>query len=179
MRQLVVLLMGLFAAATALAQPTQWRDKNGRALPDTEFRRSLNGLGGMLIITEDKDWRKKWESGDGSQKDFRQVGTIARGTQVFVLAFFSNPKSDAGGRVDLLCDFDVAEPGGKNVMHKTDVICFQGVLKGKPHDVYLAAPVFNFLPEGSDPLGTYTVRMSFKDKLGNTTLPLQSRFTLE
>ena len=178
-KQVAIAVLCIGTLAGACAQPVQFRDKNGHVLPESPSMRTVNGMGGMLIVTSDKEWRKKWKSPEGNQKTFSSLSTVARGTQIFFLAFFSNPKLDAQGHPNLVCDFDAVKPDGQNAIHHTDLVCFEGALKGQPRNMYLAAPVFNFLPQSSDQLGTYTVHMTIKDKLGNTVLPLTSSFKLE
>jgi len=52
-------------------------------------------------------------------------------------------------------------------------------LKGDAYTTYLAAPVIGFTGDADDPAGTWTVRVSLKDNLSKTVLPLKTSFTLK
>jgi hypothetical protein len=45
--------------------------------------------------------------------------------------------------------------------------------------MYLSKPVLGITSEPSDPSGTWTVRVSLKDKLSGTALPLKTTFIVE
>jgi hypothetical protein len=58
-------------------------------------------------------------------------------------------------------------------------VCFQGETKGGPYNTYLAAPVLGFTGDAADPAGVWTVRVSLKDNVRSTVLPLKTSFILE
>jgi hypothetical protein len=178
LKHLFALAVGLALGSSALAQATGWIDGRGQPVPETEARRSINGLGGSLLVTPDANWREKWDTPADTVPHFTEVKSIGRGQQIFVLIFFSNPKISADGRVDLTCDLDIVQPDGSTSTHQ-DNVCFRGEVKGGPTTVYLADPVISFTGDATDAAGTWTVRVSLKDNESKTVLPLKTSFTLK
>ena len=179
MKRITCLAFCLVISMAAIAQGGFWRDKQGNPAVETEARRSLNGLGGWLLVTSDANWREKWETPSTTVPSFKEAKTVRRGEKVFVLAFFANPELTAEGRVDLTCDLDVTRPDGSIAIHQPDVVCFRGTLKGSPYNMYLSAPVIGFVGDPADPAGAWVVRVSLKDNLRSTVLPLKTSFALE
>ena len=60
MKKLSIAAVLLLLIAATLAQEA-WKDEQGRPLPNTDSRRSINGFGGWLLVTSDTDWRAKWK----------------------------------------------------------------------------------------------------------------------
>lgn len=173
------LALHLAIAVPAFAQNPTWKDALGRPIPETEARRSLNGFAGSLLVTSDADWREKWNTPASTVPHFREATSAARGQQIFILIFFSNPALGADHRASLSCDLDVMRPDGTVSMHQTGVVCYQDEIKGGPYNTYLAAPVIGFTGDAADPAGTWTVRVSLKDNVRDTVLPLKTSFVLE
>lgn len=179
MKHFAILALGLAISTASVGQDGFWRDRQGNPTPETEARRSLNGLGGWLLVTSDEDWREKWDTPSDTVPNFKEVNTLRKGDKAFVLAFFANPKLAPDGQVDITCDLDATRPDGTTSIHQTDVTCFRGTIKGSPYNMYLSAPVIGFVGEASDPTGTWIIRVSLKDNLRKTVLPLKTSFTLE
>jgi hypothetical protein len=179
MKHIVILALGLAMSAASVAQGGFWRDREGNPAPETQARRSLNGLGGWLLVTSDANWREKWHTPSTSVPSFNEAKTLARGEKAFILVFFANPKLTPEGRADLTCDLEVTRPDGASAVHQTDVVCFRGTIKASPYNMYLSAPVLGFVSDASDPVGSWIVQVSLKDNLRNTVLPLKASFTLK
>ena len=84
----------------------------------------------------------------------------------------------ASGDADVTCDIDVVRPDGTSSVHQVDVVCFGGALKGSTTNVYLSAPILNFVGEANDPAGKWSVRVTLKDNIHHVSLPLKTSFTL-
>lgn len=179
MKYLAAAAIGLVLATSVIAQDGIWKDAHGHPVPETAARRSLNGLGGSLLVTPDANWREKWDTPANVTPQFNQAGTIVRDQQVFILIFFANPKLDAQGRADLTCDIDVVKPDGTSSGPQQGLVCFRGEIKGGPYNTYLAAPVIGFTGDATDPSGEWTVSVALKDNLRNTVLPLKTTFVLK
>jgi hypothetical protein len=173
------LALTLTIANPAIAQKATWKDELGRPIPETEARRSVDGLGGSLLVTPDADWRQKWDTPSNTVPQFKEAKYVDRGQQIFVLIFFSNPKLSADSRANLTCDLKLIRPDGTISTSQPDVVCFQGEAKDGPYNTYLAAPVMGFTGDAADRLGTWTVRVRLKDNLRNTVLPLETSFVLK
>jgi len=179
MKTPAICLIALALMSAASAQTAVWKDKDGNPVPETEARRSLNGLAGSVFITSDADWREKWNTPAQTTPQFTEAKSVPKGKQVFILTLFANPKLDAGGKADLACDIDLLKPDGSSAMHQADVMCYQGATPGSPYNMRLSAPVIGFSGDADDPAGVWTVRVALKDKVANTVLPLKTSFILE
>lgn len=156
-----------------------WRDGQGRPAPNTDSRKAVNGFGGWLLITSDADWRAKWDTQPDAVPNFREARTVGMGKQIFALTFFTNPRLDDAGNADISCDIDLIKPDGTSSFHQADVTCFKGTLKGKPHYLYLSAPVVGFTGEKGDPYGEWRVSITLKDNIRHASLPLTASFVLQ
>ncbi|MEJ8848135.1 hypothetical protein [Variovorax rhizosphaerae] len=174
---LISVALAAIPAAT-LAQDGVWKDRYGNPIPQTESRRTLNGLGGWVVVTPDADWEEKWSRPSVVGPVFTQAKKVPKGKQVFVLVFFGNPEVGADGRADVSCDLDVTGPDGRSLVQRS-IACFQGTPSGARNSMYLSKPVLGITSEPSDPSGTWTVQVSLKDKLSGTALPLKTTFVVE
>jgi hypothetical protein len=165
-------------AVVALAEDRFWRDQNGNFAPDTDTRRAVAGFGGWLVVTSDSDWQAKWETSPDTVPRFTEAKTVARGETIFILTFFGNPKLSESGDTDVTCDIDVVRPDGTSSVHQVDAVCFRGVLRGPPTNIYLSAPILNFVGESNDPAGKWSVRVTLKDNVRHVSLPLKTSFML-
>jgi hypothetical protein len=140
------------------------------------FRQTIDGFTGLLVVTVDPDWKRKWDTPSGSTPNFKQADTVKAGQRVSVLSFFSNPKLSAQGRADVTCELTVMRPDGSVANRQADAVCFRGPIPGDPKHVYLSEPVIDL---ASDEVGRWTVRVVLKDNLRNVAVPLEATFLLE
>ena len=174
--RLIVLFLAI--AAVALANDRFWRDEHVKFLPSNESRNAVDGFGGWLVVTSDSDWQAKWETSPDTVPRFTEAKTLTRGETIFILIFFANPKLSESGDADVTCDIDVMKPDGTSSVHQVDAVCFRGALKGPPTNVYLSAPILNFVGEANDPAGKWSVRVTVKDNIRHISLPLKATFSL-
>jgi hypothetical protein len=171
-------LLSVFLVAALLAEDRFWRDENGNLAPNTEARSAVNGFGGWLVVTSDADWRSKWETPSNTVPHFTEAKAVPRGKHIFILTFFANPKLTEKGIADVACDIDVIRPDGTSSVHQADAVCFRGELKGTPTNVYLSAPILDFIGEENDPGGKWLVHVTLKDNNRRISLPLKTSFIL-
>jgi hypothetical protein len=174
--RLIVLV--LWIAVLALADDRFWRDEHGEFLPGNESRNAVDGFGGWLVVTSDSDWQAKWETSPDTVPRFTEAKKLARGETIFILIFFANPKLSESGNADVTCDIDVVKPDRTSSVHQVDAVCFRGALKGPPMNVYLSAPILNFVGEANDPAGKWSVRVTVKDNVRHVSVPLKATFSL-
>ena len=156
-----------------------WRDVQGNPVPNTSFRKSVNGFGGWLVVTPDQDWEEKWNTPSDTVPQFSEAKSVSIGKKIFVLIFFSNPALSKEGEASVMCNLDVERPNGTHSIQQSGVVCFEGVLKGPQTNLYLSAPVIGFVGESGDPPGIWIVRVTLKDQVKKTTIPLETTFTLQ
>jgi len=161
-----------------MAEDRFWRDDHGNFSPNTEARNAVAEFGGWLVVTSDSDWQAKWETSPDTVPRFTEAKAVARGETIFILTFFANPKLTESGDADVTCDIDVVKPDGTSSVHQVDVVCFRGALGGPPKNVYLSAPILNFVGEANDPAGKWSIRVTLKDNIRRVSVPLKTSFTL-
>ena len=170
--------IALILTSVGFAKPPGWIDAQGHAPPDTEFRKSKDGFGGIVIVTSDR-WKKKWETSPTTIPNFRTTDTVRRGETVFVLTFFTNPGLDDHKNAAVTCDIDNDRPDGSSSVHQTDIPCARGRFKGDPNNVYLSPAVVQFVGEPGDPAGKWTVRVVLNDNIRHVRLALKTSFVLK
>lgn len=156
-----------------------WKDSNGKPVPETEYRRTVEDFAGWLVVTSDQDWEAKWNTPPETVPQFTEAKSVGRGKKIFVLIFFANPKLDGEKRANITCDLKATRPDGTTSIDHQAAVCFQGHIKGSPYNMYLAAPVIGFVGEPSDPTGVWTIQTVLKDNLRKVVVPLKTTFTLE
>lgn len=176
MRRYIALL--LLVASVAFADDRFWRDEHGNFAPNTESRSAIDGFGGWLVVTSDADWKQKWETSPNTVPRFTEAHKVAQGKHVFILTFFANAKLTAAGEADVTCDIDVIRPDGSSSVHQVGAVCFRGQLKGAVTNLYLSAPILDFVGEPKDPVGKWLVRITLRDNVRHVSLPLRTSFTL-
>jgi hypothetical protein len=175
MRETVLLVLVLISGA--VSAEVGWRDRDGNPVPDTDSQKSIEGFGGLLVVTPDEDWEEKWNT-PTEGAEFSHTSAVARGGKLFILTMFTNPRVDDSGAAHLTLDIDVKRPDGSSSTHAEDAVCFQGTFSGPPHNVYLCGPVIGFVGEPSDPAGTWSVQITLTDMNRKVSMPLATRFEL-
>jgi hypothetical protein len=147
----------------------------GKPVPKSSSRKIVQGFDGMLLVTPDADWRKKWETKD-RVPHFNQASEVHAGGKLFILTFFSNPRLNADGNTDVMCDVAVIRPDGSYSANQTDIPCLQVQLKENPRHIFLAPTVIEYVEEASDLRGEWKVEVTLKDKVRGVELPLKTSF---
>lgn len=148
------------------------------AEPGTESQKTVAGFSGLLIITPDKDWEAKWNTSPESVPYFSSGSTVKKGGQLFVLTMFANPQLDTSGAASVSMDIDVTRPDGSSSSHAENAVCSKGKVQGPLSSLYLCQQVVEFVGEVTDPVGTWTVRITLKDDVRKVSIPLSATFKL-
>lgn len=156
-----------------------WKDAQGRPVPNSDAQQTIDGFGGLLLLTSDADWEKKWNTQPEAIPHFTQAQTVRMGQKIFALTFFTNPMLNDKGEANITCDIELFKPDGAPTLHQADANCFKGTLQGKPHFLYLSAPVIGFVGEAGDPPGEWRIHITLKDTMRKVSLPLKTTFTLQ
>jgi hypothetical protein len=176
MKKAALLVLLLSSAATAAE--LGWKDKDGNAIPETDSQKSVEGFGGLLVVTPDKDWQEKWNTSPETVPYFAGGSTVKKGGELFILTLFSNPQPDASGAASVSMDIDVTRPDGSSSSHVEDAVCAKGKVEGAPHHLYLCGQVVEFVGEPGDPVGTWSVRIVLKDDVRKVSMTLATKFEL-
>ncbi len=165
----------LLFSLTASAQ-SGWRDMSGKPLPETDSAKSKDGFSASLMITPDKDWQEKWNTPPETIPHFSTADEVSAGGELFILTFLANPKLDLSGMTDVACDFTVSRPDGSKSADELNMPCFKTKLTTNPTSVYLSAASLKYVAEPADPRGTWTVKVTVKDRLRGVSIPLRTSF---
>jgi hypothetical protein len=171
-------IVAIACCSIATAQDFGWRDADGKLSPDTDARKTSSDFAGWLLTTADPDWEAKWNTPEHETPSFSEAGTVRKGETVYTLIFIVNPKPDAKGAANVLCDLKVTRPTGTTSIDKKNVVCLKGVLPGSPYNMRLAAPVLGFVGEAADPAGTWRVDVTLRDVPRGLTMDLHTSFEL-
>jgi len=155
-----------------------WLDADRSKWTDTEFRKVKNDFAAMLLVTPDTNWKEKWDTPPDTVPRFRVAKTVKMGEQIVVLTFFVNPKPDEQGNANVICGIKVTRPNKTVSVNERNIPCMRAPLVGNPNYIRLSPAVIHFIGEKNDPLGTWVVEVDVEDVNRNTTLHLQTRFTL-
>ena len=143
------------AASAAIAGA--WVPRDGEPLPDTAFRRTVAGFGGWLVVTPDPDWQAKW---DAPPRDVPRLPTaqyVDYGDRLTVLAFYTNPATDADGEIDIRCDVRVTRPDGSIASRAENRRCASPEPEGPLRALRLSWMVVEYVGERTAPAGRWTV----------------------
>lgn len=154
-----------------------------RSLPDgavlPPHKPADKPLDGVVLVTDDPDWQAKWNTPEDTVPHFNRVTRAKRGQKLVVLIFVARPGMDAERNVKVDCDLRLLMPDGREALKQEGVSCLSGPLRGAQDNVYLSAPVVNFLGEDGDPAGTWRFEAVLRDRLRGTDRTVSSEFTLE
>ncbi|MFZ3322663.1 MAG: hypothetical protein WA190_09835 [Usitatibacter sp.] len=166
----------IFAVVLALSCATswaQWTDGSGKPLADTEWRKTADGLGAMLLVAGDYNaFIKEWTgSGEGHAPSLNPVKELKRGGEATILIFFSGC-AKAGARCDLSADFKVIAPDGSTYGEFKDRIAFAAKID-KEGTVILSHAMTQLNIEPQDALGEYKVLATLRRPSTGTSIELR------
>lgn len=155
-----------------------WKDPSGKPLQNVPERKSKNGFGGWIILTDDLAWEKQWNSKSTYMPKFTVAKEVKRGKGMELLVAFSNPKLDATGNSVLKYDVAIVKPGGKvDIIHANET-CFSGP-PPEARGIAMCGAAIQIAMDDSDPLGDWKFEVLLKDTVGGTVLDLATSFKLK
>ncbi|PPT93580.1 MULTISPECIES: hypothetical protein [Xanthomonas] len=178
MRLLCILIASLVLLPLAAFAQSGWVDRQGRSVPASPSRNTVQDFGASLLVTSDTDWEQKWTTPSDTVPHFKAVDHVGTGEALFVLTFLSNPGLDERRHADVVCSIRVTDPTGHVAQDTVDTPCLQGEIKGDPRNVYLAQATLQVIAEASDPPGRWQVQVTVKDRRRGVSIPLTGAFTL-
>jgi hypothetical protein len=173
------LVLLLLSSTHAPAEDLFWKDSQGNPVPDRPSQKSINGVGGWLLVTPDEDWETKWSTPAENVPAFREADTVSVGQRLFILIFVAGPTRAKSGDVNITCDIEVQRPNKTYSTRERNLSCLTGHPEGPAYTVYLSDKVLGFVGEKTDPPGKWMVRIVLNDTVKHVTIPLQTSFTLQ
>jgi len=176
---ILVLVVASLAYSTLLfaqSSDQHWQNSKGENVENETNIKSKNNFGAQLLLTDDKDYMKKWEQpADGFY--VHAVHTAIRKQPIFTLITFVNPGVDENGVCNISADVVVKTPDGKVYGEEIkEGDCWQNMPAPPAGNIQLSKFSMGIVIEEIDPPGRYTVNVVVKDKVKNTELQLSDYF---
>jgi len=176
--KLAPIAAALFALAFSQTAHAQWRDAQGKPLPDSPSRQSKDGFSAMLVVTDDAHWKDKVANTPEADKpSFNEVREVHLGGKITVLTLFAGVAVDKDGKAHIECAAEMKLPSGKIAQAQPWITCAQGEVKGSVKAVRVLPLQLGFKGEETDPEGSYPVVVHVRDKVRGVELELKTEFT--
>jgi len=166
-------LAAIFLLAFSAAGSAQWKDESGKPIADNEWRKSKDGLGGMLVLAGNyNEFIKSWASGDeNTVAQVKPVTELKHGDNAAVLIFFAGCGKPAE-KCTLDADIKVIAPDGSTYGDLKDRKAFDAVLE-KPENLSLSNAMAMLRIEPNDKPGVYQVLATLRRPSTKTTIELK------
>lgn len=151
--------------------------QNGSPLASTDSRKVVNEFGASITITSDADWQSRWNTPEEVTPVFSVVEKLKTGESAAILIFFTNPKQDASGFIDVTYDIKFTRPN-RQITEEPGLKGFAGKLSGAVTNTFLTTTVLTFTAVSADPLGEWVIDVTVHDNIRRVSIPLRSRFML-
>jgi hypothetical protein len=178
MKHLLIVILFIFPCVSQSDDNFSWVLPDGTPAPNTDSQKSIEGFGGWLLVTPDKDWEQKWNTPAEITPSFSVAEEVEIGEELTILPFYVNPKLNDDKSLNILCDVSVQKPDGSYTFNEKGIVCATGIFQGDLNNVLLASTIVKYIAEDGDLFGEWIVRFKFTDTLRNISVPLKTSFTL-
>jgi hypothetical protein len=169
----------VFAATWCVAGESCGKDRKAQHTDSAAADNDNIAFSGWLLVTDDQDWREKWNTPETSVPTFSEVHEVQLGEKITILTFYRNPLPDENGQIDIRCDLTIIKPDGSLSFQQEDMACANETLQGNPANLRLTSVIVDFIGEIGDPYGRWTVEVTLKDVNRGVEIPLQTYFELK
>jgi len=180
MKRFIVITL-IFISSIAIAENIGWRDKDGNPVPNTDAMKTINDFGGWLVVTPDKDWEEKWNTPAENIPYFSEAKDVGYGQELTILIFFTNPKADDKGLMNVTCDIQIIRPDETYSIDAKDVSCanWKAPPEQYKYNLLLSQAVIKYVGEPNDLPGIWKVLINLKDRNSGIEVPLKTEFYLK
>jgi len=178
LKRIAVLLSLCFLTIPSISAGEEnwtWRDSSSVKVDGKTSMKSKDGFGSQLLITNDKDYLKKWKQPTGPFH-LHTVKSALRDQPMFILIVFANPGVDKEGLCDISADFTVIDPHGKLYGDIKDKNCWQKMPPPPVGNIQLSKAAMRIVIRKEDASGKYLVNAIVKDHVKGTELKLSDYF---
>lgn len=134
-------------------------------------RASDGNFSAFALITEDKDWQKKWNTPTSHIPKFGTTDGLSSGEKGTLLILFSGVKP-RDGRLQALCSIDIRKPDGSQ--QKTpEHVCYDELALGQEKNVLLANSRVEIVVEPTDAAGIYQFAVQVGDAFSPQKVKLE------
>ncbi|WP_444919116.1 hypothetical protein [Microbulbifer sp. JMSA003] len=178
MRNIIALFL-ILVSITARSENVGWRNADGSPAPNTDSMKSIDGFGGWLLVTPDADWEQKWNTPSENVPHFNEAHDVSYGQELTILIFFTNPKPNEQGLMNITCDIKVQRPDGSLSINADNVPCAVGwQMPPNPYSLLLTQAVIKYVGESDDLPGEWKVSVNLVDQNSGIMVPLKTKFNL-
>jgi hypothetical protein len=151
---------------------TAWQ-KDGAPAGDTESRKSKDGFGAQLFLTEDEKFFEDWNKPETPH--LKQASKARRDVPLFTVILFVEPGVDDAGKAKVNSRVIVRKPDG-TVYGEADVVGWDREYAFPANSLQLGQDRMGIRIEPQDPAGTYTVEATVHDEVKQVELKLTTSF---
>lgn len=143
----------------------QWK-VDGKNLGNEPWRRSVNGFGAVLLLTNKPDaFFEEWSNPNADYQPRITVTASARRLEtITAIILFQHCKADPKGDCDTEVDFRVFRPDGSAYAEYKGVELWRGKQSPSADGMQLGLGHLGFKVEADDPLGDYRIEALVRDK---------------
>ncbi|MDF1659516.1 MAG: hypothetical protein P1U58_18005 [Verrucomicrobiales bacterium] len=173
MKKYILLCLALILPNTSFGQ---WIDKDGKTLPNCEWRKSKQNFSSMLLLSsKPKEFLKSWDKPvDAVPIHTTDETTKDKPITIFIL--FLESSANAAGLCNSVVDYTITKPDGNVYARIKDAELWKNKKPMQKGKLGLGVDYLEIKIEPKDPLGVYTVRATVKDLNANITLDLKRTF---
>ncbi len=157
------------------------KDQNGKPIScseDSSKIKWVKGFGGVLLLSSDLKVFETWDT----KPEIPVITTIDKvsrnGTLLPVVVFIS-PGITASGEADVTCELTIRKPDGTIYGETMNLTGWKGRYLAPPANLMLTKDRIGLHIEPADPLGTYTIDVTLRDKVRQVELPLHATFRVD
>jgi hypothetical protein len=171
-------LVLVFLLPTA-GETSGWYDINGQPVPDTSYRKAVDGFGASLLLTDKaEDVFKRWET-PSFVFEVPSIEKIKKGVAITPLIFFQGCKSDATGNCNIIANIKIWQPDGKLYGDLPRIEIWRNKPQPPAKKLGLGIQNVDIIIEPQDQLGKYRVDAEVIDLNKNVKVFLHSTFEVE
>jgi hypothetical protein len=136
--------------------------------------KSKNGVGAMLMLTEDDKYFSEWDQHTSSKMS--PISKAHRGIPIYVAVILAGIGTDAAGVANVSYDVVISKPDYSVYSQEKDLVGWRHEYQTKPAGLQLAEGYMAIIFKDSDPNGTYTLEATIHDHIKNVDLVLEKKF---
>lgn len=183
MKPPISLVLPLFAAiaiSSGVFAQDVWRTPQGAVAAESASRKAVDGLGVLVLVTDDPDWGAKWNTPSTNIPNFNETKVVTTGGSLSILTFVANPKAAApSGNLNVVSHIRLWRPDGSLSVDAPNQPCLRGRLQGPAANTRLCEAVVGFRADPGDQAGKWKVRVIVTDNNRPVTVPVESTFVLD
>lgn len=166
----------LLAALLPFAAHSAWVDATGKAIPDSESRRSAGDFGVQIVLSADEgQFRQTWNSST-TLPTLSTTNTVRLGAPVSALLIFHGCSPNVTGVCDVVTEFILEDAYGKRTPAGGGLVWSEKPLQHRLLQLGRASMTVVF--DKTDPVGNYKITANVKDRVSGRALSVGSRLSV-